>query len=204
MQTELEVKFLDIDPDALRQKLTAIGATREYPERLMKRHVFDFPDKRLEKEGAWVRVRDEGDQKITLSYKRLIDRTLQGTKEITLEVSDFLGMTHFLLAIGMRQSSYQETKREKWKLGTSEITLDTWPWIPMFVEIEAATEKELREISKDLGFDWSRAMHGSVETAYQAYYDVTEREIDAWESITFIPVPDWLEIQRKGKRQYIK
>ena len=41
------------------------------------------------------------------------------------------------------------------------------------------------------------ALHGSVETAYQDLFDVTEDEIDSWEEITFIPVPDWLEIRRK-------
>jgi len=198
METELEAKFLDIDKEALRNKLKEIGAKLIYPERLMKRNVFDYPDERLEKEGAWVRVRDEGDNKITLSYKRLVDRTLQGTKEITLDVNSFDTMTSFLLAIGLKQDAYQETKREKWELNGSEITIDTWPWIPSFIEIESPTEDKLKKISGDLGFDWSQAMHGSVETAYQRYYDVTEQEIDGWESITFVPVPDWLEVKRKS------
>ncbi len=163
----------------------------------MKRNVFDYPDERLEKEGAWVRVRDEGDNKITLSYKRLVNRTLQGTKEITLDVSSFDTMCNFLLAIGLKQDAYQETKREKWEFEGSEITIDTWPWIPTFVEIESPTEDKLKDIAKSLGFDWSQAMHGSVETVYQKYYDVTEQEIDGWESITFVPVPDWLEIKKK-------
>ncbi len=196
MEIELEAKFLDIDKESLRKRLKEAGAQLVYPERLMKRNVFDFPDERLEKEGAWVRVRDEGDNKITLSYKRLVDRTLQGTKEITLDVSSFDTMSNFLLAIGLKQDAYQETKREKWELDGSEITIDTWPWIPTFVEIESSTKEKLMNISKDLGFDWSQAMHGSVETAYQKYYKVSEQEIDGWESITFIPVPDWLEVKR--------
>ncbi len=196
METELEAKFLDINKESLREKLKKIGATLVYPERLMRRNVFDYPDERLEKEGAWVRVRDEGDGKITLSYKRLVDRTLQGTKETTLDVSSFETMCNFLLAIGMKQDAYQETKREKWELDGSEITIDTWPWIPTFLEIESPTEENLKKISKDLELDWFQAMHGSVETAYQKYYDVTEQEVDAWESITFIPVPDWLEVKR--------
>lgn len=128
----------------------------------------------------------------------MVDRTLQGTKEITLDVSSFDTMCDFLLAIGLKQDAYQETKREKWELDGSEITIDTWPWIPTFVEIESPTEDKLIKISKSLGFDWSQAMHGSVETAYQKYYNVTEQEIDGWESITFVPVPDWLEVKRKN------
>jgi adenylate cyclase class 2 len=79
-----------------------------------------------------------------------------------------------------------------------EVTIDTWPWIPTFVELEASSEEKLMGAAKELELNWQQVIHGSVETAYQANYDVTEEEIDGWESITFIPVPDWLEIKRKS------
>ncbi len=196
MQIEIEAKFLDIDLLALREKLKSIGAKLVYPEKLMTRKVFDFPDHRLEKEGAWIRVRNEGD-KITLSYKKLVDRSLHGTKEITVVVNDFDETCNLLLTLGFVQDSFQETKREKWTLEDSEITIDTWPWIPTFVELETSSEDKIKSLAKKLGLSWNEALHGSVEIAYQKYYDVTEEEIDNWESITFIPVPDWLEIKRK-------
>lgn len=197
MKTEIEAKFLNIDVDKIRTKLKEVSAVLKYRERLMKRKVFDYPDERLRKEGAWVRVRDEGDGLITLSYKKLVDRTLYGTKEITLDISNFEIMCDFLQACGFDSKSYQETKREKWMIGESEITIDTWPWIPTFIEIESETEEEIHKVSNLLGFDWTKALHGSVETAYQDLFDVTDDEIDGWEEITFIPVPDWLEIKRK-------
>lgn len=197
MQTEIEGKFLNIDSKKLRIKLQEIGATMKYSERLMKRKTFDYTDQRLYKEGAWIRVRDEGDGKITMSYKKLVDRTLHGTKEITFDVSSFEEACNFLQACGFECKAYQETKREKWIMGESEITIDTWPWIPTFVEIEAPDEEEIKKVSDSLGFDWANIQHGSVETAYQDVYDVSEEEIDSWESITFEPVPEWLEIKRK-------
>ncbi|MBI2630821.1 CYTH domain-containing protein [Candidatus Nomurabacteria bacterium] len=197
MKTEIEAKFLNINIEETRTKLKKIWAVLQYPERLIKRKVFDYPDASLYKEGAWVRVRDEGDGKITLSYKKLVDRTLHGTKEITLDVSSFETMCDFLYACGFDSKSYQETTREKWILGKSEITIDTWPWIPTFVEIESETEEEIHKVSNSLGFDWNKALHGSVETAYQDVFNITEEEIDSWEEVTFIPVPEWLEIKRK-------
>ena len=197
METELEAKFLNIEPDVLRAKLAKQGAALIYTERMMKRKNFDYPDKRLEKIGGWIRLRDEGD-KITLAYKRVIDRTLlEGTKEICVNVNDFDRATNLLIAIGLDQKSYQETKREKWLYNDVEITIDTWPWIPTFVEFEGSTEEKLRNAVDAFGFDWSEALHGSVEVAYQRSYDVSEEEIDSWETITFIPIPDWLEIRRK-------
>ena len=58
-------------------------------------------------------------------------------------------------------------------------------------------KKMVKDISSKLGFDWQYALHGSVEVAYQQYYDVTEEEVDEWETITFIPVPKWLKIKEK-------
>ncbi len=196
MQTEIEIKFLDIDPTLIRQKLREIGGKLIYPERFMKRKNFDYPDKRLEKIGGWVRLRDEGD-KATLSYKQLDDRTLHGTKEIPLEVDNFGKTENFLAAIGLSAFAYQETKREKWTLGHTDITIDTWPWIPMFIEIEGLDEKTLREVVDKLGLDWSKGIHGSVEIAYQNYFDVRDEDIYGADSITFGPVPEWLEAKRR-------
>ncbi len=196
METEIEAKFPDIDPDALRAKLRALGAKMEHPEVMMRRKPFDYPDNRLEKIGGWVRVRDEGD-KITLSYKQLNDRTLHGTKELTVVVNDFEKTCDLMTAIGLEAKSYQETKREKWILDEVEVTIDTWPWIPTLVELEGPTEESVRTVAEQLGFRWENAMHGSVENVYQMHYDFTDSEIDHWERITFVPAPDWLLAKKK-------
>lgn len=191
MQTEIEAKFPDIDAERLRSRLKEKEAELEYPEVLMRRKTFDDADRRLKKVNGWVRVRDEGD-KITLSYKQLNDRTLHGTKEVSIVVDDFDTTCLFLEAIGLVAKSYQETKREKWTYKGVEVTIDTWPWVPTFVELEGVSEDVVKEVASDLGFDWNKAMHGSVETIYQMHYDFTDEEIDHWESITFIAPPDWL------------
>lgn len=196
MKTEIEAKFLAIDADAVREALKQAGATCVHAERLMRRKTFDAVDGRLRKIGGWIRVRDEGD-KITLAYKQLNDRTLHGTKEISLDVSSFDTTCDFLLATGFDVKSYQETRRERWELDGVEVTIDTWPWIKPFVEVEGEEEDVLKRVAKRLGFDWKDALHGSVENAYMAEYDVTEEEIDSWETITFTPVPEGLEIKRK-------
>lgn len=180
----------------MREKLKTCGAILIEPERMMTRKVFDFEDKRLDRIGGWVRVRNEGD-KITMSYRQLNDRTLHGTKEVTVVVDDFDRTCSFLESIGLKPYSYQETKRESWRHGDVEIELDTWPWIPSFLEIEAPSEEKLKDTAAKLGLDFSNALHGSVETAYQAIYDVTEEEIDNWDEIKFSDVADWLSAKKK-------
>lgn len=196
METEIEAKFPDIDADALRLMLKEKKANLEHPEVLMRRKTFDYSDRRLNKIGGWIRVRDEGN-KITLSYKQLNDRTLHGTKEVNVVVDDFDTTCQFLEAIGMMAKSYQETKREKWNYKGVEVIIDTWPWVPTFVELEGPTEELVKSVASDLGFDWNKAMHGSVEPIYQMHYDFTDEEIDHWESITFIAPPDWLLAKKR-------
>lgn len=188
---------MDIDFAVLRKKLEEAGAKLIHKELLMRRKNFDYPDGRLEKIGGWIRVRDEG-KIITLAYKQVFNLKIDGTKEISLEVENFDVISDFLLAIGLVNKSYQETKRERWELDGVEVTIDTWPWIPTFVELEGPSEEDLKKAAERLNLDWAKALHGSVEGAYKKYYNVTDEEIDGWENITFVPVPDWLEIKRKA------
>src|SRR5688500_13456541 len=128
MQTEVEAKFLDADLDEVRKNLESLGGVRVTPLRLMKRKHYDYPDGSLQSKNAFVRLRDEGDR-ITLTYKQLNDRTVHGTKEANVVVDDFDQADALLIAMGFRQKSYHETKRESWKLGGIEIEFDEWPWL---------------------------------------------------------------------------
>ena len=195
METEIEVKFPDIDRGDLTAKLLDSGATQVHREILMRRKTFDYKDKRLDRSHSWVRVRDEG-SRVTMSFKQMSDRSVHGTKEITIVVDDFDKSCEFLENIGLRIKSYQETKRESWRLKDVDITIDTWPWIPTFVELEGPTEEAVRNTAQILGLDWKIGLYGSVEPVYQMHYDFSEKEIDSWESITFTTPPEWI-LKRK-------
>lgn len=192
---EIEAKFIQIPAD-FRDRLRAAGAMCVKEERLMRRRNFDTPDRQLLKKNGWIRVRDEGG-KITLSYKQLQDRTITGTQEVNLVVNDFDAACSFLEATGFASYTYQETKRESWKLGETEIEIDTWPWIPSFVEIEAADEATLWAVVEKLGLPKDQALFGSVEIVYQHYYDVTEAEVDSWTEMKLTEVPGWLTAKKK-------
>jgi adenylate cyclase, class 2 len=196
METEIEIKFPNVDPASLRSTLSSAGAVLTHPERLMKRRNFDYPDRSLEKKGGWIRVREEGD-KVTLSYKELRSRTLHGTKEIGLDIGDADKMAELFVAIGFEQKCYQETRRESWKLGDVDVTIDTWPWVPSFVELEGPSEEAVRDAADKLGFVWEDGMHGSMESVYQMVFDVTEEEVDAWPVITFEEIPAEVEARRR-------
>lgn len=171
MQLEIEATFIEVNKDELRAKLKTAGAILVRPEILMSRVVFDISHH------AFARVRDEGDR-VILTYKNQRNHTITGTEEINVEVSDYSNTIAILKACGLRTKSVEDTYRESWKLGDVEIDIDTWPWIPSFVEIEGQTPEAVKTTSEQLGFDMKNAIVGSVDEVYKLYYDVTSEDIN--------------------------
>lgn len=163
MKTEIEAMFADVDHDAIRRKLTQLGGICEQPMRDMRRALVETPE--MQRDDAFLRVRDEGD-KVTMTYKRHDDYGLHGTKEIEVVVSDFETTLELLKASGLQPTTYQESRRETWRLGEVEVVLDEWPWIPTYIEIEGESEAAVKDVAAQLELDWSAALHGGVDIIY--------------------------------------
>lgn len=107
-------------------------------------------------------------------------------KEVCLEVNDYNDAVLLLQSLGLKIKAQQETLREEWRLNDVELDIDTWPWLPTFVEIEGPSETSVKTIANQLGFDMSSALYGSVDTIYKIYYDVTSHEVNQeWHEIKF-------------------
>ena len=188
--------YVGVNHDQLRAKLTELGGGLLKPKRLNRRTIFDYEDLRLDKKAAWIRLRDEG-EKITLAYKQRSDETIEGMREIEVVVSDYEKTKELLLASGLTIKSEQETTRELWEVGDVQVMLDEWPWLEPIIEIEGPSETKVRELTEQLGFDWSNAIFDSADRLYQLVFDVTRTEISTCPAITFGPVPAWLEAKRR-------
>jgi len=163
MKTEFEATFLKIDKDEIRTRLKNVGAALIYPEFLMKRVVFNPP---VQIKGGWLRVRQEAD-KVTMSLKVADGDKIENQKEIELVINNFDEGVNFLSTIGAQKKSYQETLREKWQLDGVEVTIDTWPGISPFVEIESDNEEAVKRVVEKLRFDYSQAYFGAVDKIYE-------------------------------------
>jgi adenylate cyclase class IV len=64
---EFEIKFLEVDVPELEKKLLAIGA-KKTGEYYYSTALFDYPDFRMDKDHAWLKLRTDG-KETTLSYK---------------------------------------------------------------------------------------------------------------------------------------
>lgn len=167
MKTEVEAKFTSVDHDSMRKKLGEMNAALTHPMRLMKRVTIDSPY--MKSKDAFLRIRDQGD-KTTITYKQFDELSLSGAKEIEIVVDDFEHAVALLAAAGLEHGSFQESKRETWKLDGVTIELDEWPWLDPYVEIEGLDEKSVKDVANTLGFDWDKAVFGDVMAAYRVQY----------------------------------
>lgn len=181
MNIECEASFYDINKDEIRQKLLELNANRVVFERIMRRVNYFIP----EVKNGWMRVRDEG-AKITMSIKQWHGETIDDQKEVCLQVDSFEEALNFLDVLGFKRKSYQETLREEWDYHGVQITIDTWPGLKPFVEIEAENETIVKDVTKKLGLDYNDAIFGPVGVLYDRYLGISEKEInDEVSEITF-------------------
>lgn len=176
MKIEYEATFINVDKDEIRQRLVAAGAKLVRPEFLQRRVIFDLPTEKQSSD-RWLRVRDEGD-KITMSFKVIDGDQIENQQELCLTVDSMDNAVELLTAIGCRTKAYQETKRELWQLDDVEITIDEWPYLEPFVEVEGPSEEVVRQVSCQIGFDYSQALFCAVDRLYQLKYGIAKEVIN--------------------------
>jgi adenylate cyclase class 2 len=181
---ETEAKFLNVNPEQIREKLGAMGAKLVEPSIPVRRAILETPEMRAKE--AFVRVRDEGGR-VTVVYKQHAKLELGGAIEIPLKADniDFKTAVEYNKAIldGCSES-YQETRRETWELENAEVVIDEWPWLNPFIEVEADTGEAVKAAAEKMGFDWQEAVFGGINIVYQKQYP----HLDDRASITKLPV----------------
>lgn len=171
MDTEFEATFTNIDKNEIRKLLTSIGAKLVRDEYLQRRIVLNLP-KGHEIEGGWLRIRDEGD-KVTLTLKVVNGNKIEGQKEVCIKIDNFEKAERLLSLIGCKKRAYQESKRELWQLGEVEITIDEWPFLEPYIEIEGQSKESVEEVAYKMGLDFSKALFCSIDRLYALRYNIS-------------------------------
>ena len=180
MNKEIEAKFFIDNKEEIRKKLSSLNFNLIKKEFLMKRKTFDS-----EANGKWFRVRDEGD-KITMTYKNIVDKSINGVNEIEIIVDDFDKASEMLNQTNFKERSYQENFREIWSNQDAEIVIDTWPFLQSYIEIEALSEDIVKYYANKLGFNFeTEAYFGSVDILYKQQYGISKKDFCRIKNITF-------------------
>ena len=167
MNTEFEVRVLEINHDEMVEKLESLNAIKKI-DALQQRYVYDLIPK---VEHSWIRLRTDG-VKATLTIKDLQAKTIDGTKELEIIVDDFDKTNLILEKLGFKNRGFQQNKRVQYILDGVEIDLDRWPLIPEYMEIEGKNEEEVYATLEKLGIEKDKIVTLDVASIYTHYgYD---------------------------------
>lgn len=172
MYIEIEERVLEINPEEIIKKLEALNATKvgEWNQR---RYVYDFNPIR---ENEWIRLRTNG-KNTTLTYKNIEKNSIDGTKELEVEVSDFDETNQLLNVLGYNPKGYQENKRIRYILNSVEVDIDFWPLIPPYLEIEATSVDDIRKIEELLEINKNKITTLNCQDIYKDIYGINIKEI---------------------------
>lgn len=168
MDKEIEIRILNIDKEKFIKNIIELGAKKD-SESLQKRYVYDFnpvvPNK-------WIRLRTN-DKKTTLTIKEILDKNaIDGTNELEIVVSDFEKTNLILNQLGYNHRNYQENYREIYNLNGVEISIDTWPLIPTYVELEAKKEENIKSLLELIDYEKENLTTLDVTSIYNNIYDI--------------------------------
>ena len=172
MEIEYEVRFLEIDKERIIERLEELGAIKK-GDYNQKRYVYNLVPSQ---EGKWIRLRTNGSI-TTLTYKDIEKDTVDGTREVEVQVDDFEKTNELLERIGFKNKGYQENKRTQYILNGVEIDIDSWPMIPTYLEIEGKSEEEIIKIQKLLNMDESKKTMLNCKDIYMQIYGIDINKI---------------------------
>lgn len=167
MHIEYEVRVLEIDKDELVKKIEKLGA-KKIADFNYKRRIYNFNPAVPQK---WIRLRTDGN-KTTLTIKKLESLEIDGTKEMEIEVSDFEETNKILNELGYNSHTYQENKRTRYVLNDVELDIDSWPYIPTYLEIEGKDEKSVLDMIEKLGLNKEKITALDVQSIYKDIYGI--------------------------------
>jgi len=174
MNTEFEIKVLDINTDHVQTALQKAGFEDRGTVQF-RRYVYDLDNK-----DAWIRLRTDG-HKTTLTYKLFISDSIDGVKELEITVDDFEKTNELLNILGYKPRVYQENSRHLFVKDNSEVSIDAWPHIPPYLEIESKDKDSVKVMLQELELQDSRTTSETTAKVYQLY----GLDIDSYNELKF-------------------
>lgn len=168
MEKERELTILDIDIEDFINTLESLGAQKQ-GEFLQRRYVFDVKPVNPNK---WIRLRTNG-KKTTLTIKEIKDKnSIEGTNELEIVVDDFDKTNEILNELGYESRNYQENYRRVYLFENTEISIDSWPLIPTYAEIEGKTNEDVEKVLKLVNKKEYKVTTFDVESIYREIYGI--------------------------------
>jgi hypothetical protein len=199
---EYEAKFLDIDVNKTRKLIKKLGGKLVHRKKKYIRAVFNRCDNTVK---GFARVRQENN-KTTMTVKIYNNKKFPDEFEVTIKESFDEGR-FFMHALGLNESAFQESYREKWSFpnikDVHEIVFDEIPGLPVYLEVDCLNEKCLKNMIFKLKLEKYKKRFGSFDNTYLEYYGISTDIINnKTKSLSFSNIEN--EIKPKKNKELLK
>jgi adenylate cyclase class 2 len=162
---ERELKFADVDLNALRVRLLELSAEKQGPPTLEDNWIFDR-DNQLAEGERLLRLRLDGRGcKLTYKGPASFESSVKVRQEIETGIEDIDKARAILEALGYQLVRRYQKWREEWLLGSIVISLDHTP-IGDFAEFEG---EGCETVAKRSNLDLSKAEKRNYLQLYEEY-----------------------------------
>ncbi|MEM6263503.1 MAG: class IV adenylate cyclase [Bacteroidota bacterium] len=173
--TEIEIKILEVNKAAIHNAILKYGGTYQGETQLVDR-FYDFPARSLSGEKKLIRLRQMDGQKGQLTFKQPAKASSAFAKlmqEQESEVSNPQEIHLILLGIGLILVKENRKTRTEFSYQGASIVIDdlqgTNQHVPPYLEIEAKTEEEIRQITQLLGYTSEDCLNWNTRQVLEHY-----------------------------------
>jgi adenylate cyclase, class 2 len=119
---------------------------------------------------SWGRVRSDG-KNTTITLKEMTGSgSFKSMEEYEIKTDNFENAVKVICKITKsKHITYFENQRDAYQLGRTSVTIDKWPKIPYFVEIEAPSMKIAKQTYKKLQINGKLIANTSIHKIYENY-----------------------------------
>ncbi|VVB77386.1 Uncharacterised protein [uncultured archaeon] len=168
MGKESEIEILDIDKAEVTRRLAELRARHEGVHRFRRIEFLLGGDSN----GAhsWGRVRTNG-KETTITVKEMSGRGgFSSMKEFEVTADDFSEAVRIMSRlIDPKAMLYFENERDAYWLGDAYVTIDKWPEIPAYLEIEAPSMASVKKARALLGVKGKFVGNANIHKIYESY-----------------------------------
>ncbi|MGC9968737.1 MAG: CYTH domain-containing protein [Minisyncoccia bacterium] len=171
MAHETETTVLDIDADAVKEKLAALGAQKTQ-ETVLRVDWYRTIGVKEGKDPWFLRIRSNsaGKHEVTWKGKSDILGTARTHKEINFTVAEPEKLADLFLMIGLEKYAHQDKERTSFALKDWVFEIDLYPKMPPYLEIEGKSEEHVKEGVTLLGLEKNRTWAKGERILIQEIY----------------------------------
>ncbi|TSC78788.1 MAG: hypothetical protein G01um101425_947 [Candidatus Peregrinibacteria bacterium Gr01-1014_25] len=165
-----EVKFIDVDADALQGQMQELGA-RLVADSNAEAEYYDWPDYGLSQSGITLRLQTRGKIGLTMKINGsgADGHDERRVMEVRLRPADLEKIRTLFHRLGVDQMVEHSAHRITYMLRQVRMHIDMLGEMPPLLIMQAQTQEQLKRTAGELGLPWDERKHWSLAAVKEHY-----------------------------------